>query len=234
MKKVRLLAGLALLLVLMYPSGSAQAAQWHSYPVELQKLTAELNQAYMDGEDLVFNTRIKAEDMRYFLQYAVSTSVLEFEDEWTVGTDGEGNGFLYISRESVQNLCCHYEETSQIMQDIYLGFSFTDEGESGKADQIGGWIYDNITVDGKCGSDSLYEVLLSKTSDCRGIAVLYKNLCDMAGLPCQIVSGRNKGGPEVHLWNRVQLDGSWVSVDVSQQLKGQELLEYHTEEDYYQ
>lgn len=233
-KKVCLSAGLALLLVLLYPAVSVRAAQPHSYPVELHKLTVELNQAYTDREDLIFNTRIKTEDMGYFLQYAVSTSILGFEDEWTVGTDGAGNGFLYISKDSVQNLCGHYEETSRRLQDIYAGFGFTDEGASEKAERISRWIYANIAVDEEGGADSLYETLLSGTSDCRGIAVIYKYMCDMAQIPCQVVSGTYEGETEIHLWNRVQLDGRWVSVDAARQMKGQELLEHHIEEDYYQ
>lgn len=44
----------------------------------------------------------------------------------------------------------------------------------------------------------------------------FKVLCDRAGIPCVLTSGilENEDATGLHLWNYVQLDGSWYAVDV--------------------
>ena len=49
---------------------------------------------------------------------------------------------------------------------------------------------------------------------CEGYARAFKMLCDEAGIPCALISGKGNGG--AHMWNAVQMDdGNWYGVDVT-------------------
>ena len=54
---------------------------------------------------------------------------------------------------------------------------------------------------------------------CEGYARAFKVLCDAAGIPCVLVDGYAKNSAnengEAHMWNYVQVDGSWYAVDVT-------------------
>ena len=48
---------------------------------------------------------------------------------------------------------------------------------------------------------------------CEGYARAFKVLCDRVSIPCVLVEGYTNAGD--HMWNYVQLDGSWYGVDVT-------------------
>ena len=49
---------------------------------------------------------------------------------------------------------------------------------------------------------------------CEGYARAFKMLCDEAGIPCALISGKGNGG--AHMWNAVQMDDEkWYGVDVT-------------------
>jgi len=55
---------------------------------------------------------------------------------------------------------------------------------------------------------------------CEGYAKAFKVLCDAVDLPCMLISGEadSQGiftGRSNHMWNAVELDGKWYSVDVT-------------------
>ena len=54
---------------------------------------------------------------------------------------------------------------------------------------------------------------------CEGYSRAFKVLCDELGIPCVLTEGSAKGSvsetPGAHMWNYVQLDGSWYAVDVT-------------------
>jgi hypothetical protein len=62
--------------------------------------------------------------------------------------------------------------------------------------------------------DTAYGVLLEKRATGEGFAMAYKALCDMLGIPCQVVLGRLDKA--THAWNIIELDGEYYHVDVSQ------------------
>lgn len=53
----------------------------------------------------------------------------------------------------------------------------------------------------------------------KGYAKAFKVLCDKVGIPCVLVSGKAKPAAselsKEHMWNYVQLEGSWYGVDVA-------------------
>ena len=53
---------------------------------------------------------------------------------------------------------------------------------------------------------------------CEGYARAFKVLCDRVGIPCILTEGYAKTShvqPQLHMWNYVQVDGSWYAVDVT-------------------
>lgn len=54
---------------------------------------------------------------------------------------------------------------------------------------------------------------------CEGYSRAFKVLCDELGIPCVLVEGYSKSSASAsagsHMWNYVQLDGSWYAVDVT-------------------
>ena len=56
----------------------------------------------------------------------------------------------------------------------------------------------------------LYGALIEKECVCEGYAEAFKYLCDEAGLHCINVQREGE-----HMWNYVQLDGQWYSVDTT-------------------
>lgn len=61
-------------------------------------------------------------------------------------------------------------------------------------------------------------VIRDKTAVCEGIAKAYKYLCDLAGIPCIVVSGTVDGGR--HGWNKLWIDGKPCFVDVTNSMAG--------------
>ena len=61
---------------------------------------------------------------------------------------------------------------------------------------------------------SPYGTFTGKPVVCEGYARAFKMLCDEAGIPCALISGKGNGG--AHMWNAVQMDdGKWYAVDVT-------------------
>ncbi len=58
-----------------------------------------------------------------------------------------------------------------------------------------------------------YGALVLGSAICEGYAKAFKLLCDRSGIPCEIVGGTVDG--EAHMWNYVQLGGSYYLVDVT-------------------
>ena len=64
--------------------------------------------------------------------------------------------------------------------------------------------------EGSC-TGSIYDALILREADCRGMALAYVELCRELGLNCQMVEGqRNR---EDHCWTIVEIDGEYYHVD---------------------
>lgn len=58
-----------------------------------------------------------------------------------------------------------------------------------------------------------YGALVTGSAICEGYAKAFKLLCDRSGIPCEIIGGMVEGEP--HMWNYVQLGGSYYLVDAT-------------------
>lgn len=60
-----------------------------------------------------------------------------------------------------------------------------------------------------------YDCLVNGTTACYGYAMLYMDVMNRQGIPCQIVVSHDTGDGYGHAWNVVQLDGQWYHVDLT-------------------
>ena len=102
----------------------------------------------------------------------------------------------------------------------------TGKTDAGKAETIYNWITKNVKYDTEEGNIigvlnkdaySCYGAVVRKKAVCQGYASLLYRLCNMAGIPCRIISGQAKGsaGTENHVWNAVMVDGAYYLCDVT-------------------
>lgn len=57
-----------------------------------------------------------------------------------------------------------------------------------------------------------YGVFIEGKAVCEGYSRAFKYLCDMVGIPCELVIGNTDID---HMWNLVQIDGEWYHIDVT-------------------
>ncbi len=77
----------------------------------------------------------------------------------------------------------------------------------------------------QCGdmAHNIVGPLLYKSAVCEGIARAFKYICDELAIPCVVISGQGKSSfdreeYENHAWNKVQVMGEWLNVDVTYDL----------------
>ena len=73
-----------------------------------------------------------------------------------------------------------------------------------------------------------YAALVGGRANAEGVAMAYKALCDEAGIPCLVISGRMD--KRSHAWNMIELDGNYYHVDVSRLTEEGSVL-LHTDSD---
>lgn len=56
-----------------------------------------------------------------------------------------------------------------------------------------------------------YDALISRTAVCQGYTLAYMDLMNRMNIPCEIVSSNSMN----HIWNLVQINGSWYHVDAT-------------------
>ncbi|NMB41385.1 MAG: hypothetical protein GX996_05560 [Firmicutes bacterium] len=82
-----------------------------------------------------------------------------------------------------------------------------------KTRAIHDYIVANVAYDLNYRDHSAYAALAKGRAVCQGYALLLYKMLDEAGVGVRIVSG--EAGGEKHLWNMVNLDGSWYHIDAT-------------------
>ncbi len=106
----------------------------------------------------------------------------------------------------------------------------TAKNDFEKARSIYQWVILNINYDEKAYKKgnkrinrSNQDILDRRKAICWGYASLFKAMCDIATIPCDIISGYSKtsltAAPDLdvpnHAWNSVKLDGKWYLLDAT-------------------
>ena len=101
------------------------------------------------------------------------------------------------------------------------------ESDTDKLKAFYHWITNNISYDVQAWRTQSTDwkkqevpvVLRNKKAVCHGYSNLFKQLCDLSGIPCFIVSGYVKENntfiEEGHSWNAVYVDGQWQLIDAT-------------------
>ena len=94
------------------------------------------------------------------------------------------------------------------------------------------WVADNIDYDiesylaGRPGEASWEATLTRRKAFCQGYAELMQKMCQIAGLPCEVIAGSGRGygfaigraenvRDSNHAWNAVTIQQAWRLVDVT-------------------
>jgi hypothetical protein len=86
------------------------------------------------------------------------------------------------------------------------------------------WIADNVTYSLSNKSENPGKTLTSRKATCIGYSTLLKEMCNYAGLECNVIGGLSKNKPEDippasedtrHAWNEVKLNGKWYLTDIT-------------------
>jgi hypothetical protein len=86
------------------------------------------------------------------------------------------------------------------------------------------WITENIQYNYGSKTDNADEVVKSKKAVCIGYSTLLKDMCNSAGIECEVVIGFSKTSYDQigrklkktdHAWNAVKLYGKWYLLDVT-------------------
>ena len=84
--------------------------------------------------------------------------------------------------------------------------------DAGRALAAMEYLVSSCVFDTEGDSDSLYDALVTRRSDSRGLALTYKALCNDLNVDCALLTGRY--GTNAHTWNIITIDGNSYHVDV--------------------
>lgn len=78
------------------------------------------------------------------------------------------------------------------------------------------WILDNVSygISGNDEGQTIYSALVLKKSLCKGLSKTFQYLLEETGCFCTLQEGTLNGKVK-HVWNVIELDGSYYNVDVS-------------------
>lgn len=86
------------------------------------------------------------------------------------------------------------------------------------------WITNNITYSYGNPTDNADKVIKEKRAVCAGYSALFKEMCNSAGIECEVINGYSKSEISSinkrlkkidHAWNALNLYGKWYLVDVT-------------------
>lgn len=149
---------------------------------------------------------------------------------WSSGVSYGGNLFHNDVEVTALHLQCildcspqfdqaTYESTAAALVDTLNALSFDEsQGTYGLLKQFHDYLCEQTVYVETANSHCIVGPLLDGQSVCEGYAESFKLLCDLAEIPCMIITGVGvtSTGSEPHAWNAVRMeDGKWYAVDVT-------------------
>lgn len=141
---------------------------------------------------------------------------LVYSDIWKSSIGKDGNCLERYSKEEYDNVM---KQLNGVLKEVHIteANNMTAMSDQEKAYRIGRWMTDNLDYAVNV-SATIQDTLVNKKAQCHGFAVIYKILCDMAGVDCEYVytvdsyiNGQNMN----HAWNIVKLGNYWYVVDMT-------------------
>lgn len=117
--------------------------------------------------------------------------------------------FVYqTSRESLRQMQTQVQRMFSSAE-LYIN---SDGSELQKYSQLYTFLMERYDYVVKTSITPAYSLLIHGVGDSEAFAVVYGAMCRQAGLECQLISGTKNG--EAWYWNRIQVDGQWLHVDL--------------------
>ncbi len=88
------------------------------------------------------------------------------------------------------------------------------------------YLCNTSTYDKSETDQSLYSILIENKGVCASYAKSFKYLMDFFDIPNYLVEGKLINSDEAHIWNMVELNGSWYHVDVTQADSNNNYIDY--------
>ncbi|WP_212005588.1 transglutaminase domain-containing protein [Chitinophaga sp. HK235] len=116
----------------------------------------------------------------------------------------------------------HFSSVAELVNQLTPGLN----NNQLKARAIYDWVTENIKYDMQAFISKTYlneksplMTLTDRKGICQNFSELVKEMCLLAHIPCEIVTGLGKFGPnlgtDLHAWNAIQLNNKWYLMDVS-------------------
>lgn len=97
-----------------------------------------------------------------------------------------------------------------------LADRITAESDAYRAFQAATLLAEGCVSDENAGATA-YSAIIEGVADSEGMAMAFRAVCAVAGIPCQIVLGSLYA--EEHYWNMIEIEESWYHVDVSRAME---------------
>lgn len=79
------------------------------------------------------------------------------------------------------------------------------------ANYLCNWLYQNVDYNTSLATNSAYVAVMKKEAICGGFSNALKDLCDIAGIPCMVLTNQMEMD---HAWNEIYINGKWYTADV--------------------
>jgi hypothetical protein len=206
-------------------STTGQSASETSYPVHETETSSFYYDQLSDEQKSIYETLMRAkdayashvdfnlvskDDFTIAFQAFLYDNPLVFYGQsytWTGYQDGSVISSIdYSETGDYESITSQIQQAAQQVIDAMPA----DLDTYGKVKYFYEWIITNTDYGSSEYDQDVRSVFLDHVSVCSGYAKAFKLLCDMAGIPCEVVQGTASG--EAHAWNLVTIDGvdTWV------------------------
>ncbi len=179
-----------------------------------------LKQAYQDAWDALMTDFVDLFylDTSKIYLFINSTKVWNIVNyEVSIGPEEGGNYYAvgYTCKQEVEKALLALQAIQRQCISSASGTTYQ------KIKQVNDWIVEAVSYDqtlNRTNTRNIYGAFIEKQVVCEGYAKAFKYLMDGLEIPCILVSGtasNSEGRTEAHLWNYVQIEGSWYAVDVT-------------------
>lgn len=115
-------------------------------------------------------------------------------------------------REVITQLVRDTKESAGQSPEAGTGSGSQEAAERYLYDTLTDWITYSTDASG-CGNAC--GALIGREAKCDGISLAMKWAMEEIGIPALVIAGRDKGDPNGHAWNCVQIDGVWHDLDLT-------------------
>ncbi len=179
----------------------------------------------LQTKDMLLDTFLKVYNQNpyvlglYKYQYDYCTKTLHVQYVYTDEELKQRQKEIYeTAQELIDELIEEDMSEEEKQKAIYLYLEENTEYDNAALEEAAANDYKKIAKADFEDSFNTYGILVEKIGVCQSYAHVYKLLCTMAGLKCDIATGYLNGNLP-HAWNFVEIDGQWYQSDSTNNAK---------------